>query len=340
MRQSVKACALLLFVLGASPALAQTDPSEPLPENKDGTFAPYALTFKLESDVGQGTFVANQYARNAYVGWLASIIPAYRPIEPLTLSLVLRVTQELTDSDSDANAQQLLLDDVIARAGYTTGMIPVVGIETRVIGSLYLPTSLASQYQTLVAGLGVSGLFSKSFFDGHFSLDYLATFRKNFHRYASPALSVEDGEVPSAYSRAGGAEDLAGDLVSVGGANNVSFLIRNELSATWSPILDKLSFTISYELANSFTYASFEKDELSSPYADDGIGHRDATVGQIVAGYRLDRRFSFAGGIATAATPKSADNQSFRFPFWDFESTADNLTVFFVEATMNEPFGE
>jgi hypothetical protein len=328
-------------MLGSSPALAQTDPSQLAPpqENDDGTFSPYALTFKLESDVGQGAFVANENARNAYVGWLASIIPAYRPIRPLTLSVVLRVAQELTDSDSDTSAQQLLLDDVIVRAGYQSGMIPVVDIDTRIIGSLYLPTSLASQYQTLVTGLGVSGLFSRSFFEGHFSLDYMATFRKNFHRYESPAVSLEDDGTPPIYARAGGAEDLGGDLVSVG-TNNASFVIRNELSATYSPIQDKLSFTLSYELANSFTYASFDKDELSSPYADEGVGQRDATVAMIAAGYRLDKRFSFAAGFATAATPKSADNQSFRFPFWDFESTADNLSVFFIEATVNEPFGE
>ena len=333
-----------MLLLGVSPALAslahaQTDPSElAAPQSPDEKIAPYALTFKLESDVGQGTFVSNPYARNAYVGWLASIIPAYRPIKPLTLSLTLRVSQELTDSDSDAYAQKLLLDDIAVRAGYQAGVIPVADIGVRVVGSLYLPTSLVSQYQTLVAGLQVSGVFSKSFFDESFSLDYVGTFRKNFHRYASPTLEA-DGDVPPTYARQGGAEDLAGNLVSVGG-NNTSFTIRNELSATYSPIKDTLSFTLAYELANSFTYASFDKDEMSSPFAEEGAGQRDATVGQIVAGYRLDKRFSFQGGVATAATPKSADNQSFRFPFWDFESTADNLTVFFIEATMNEPFGE
>jgi hypothetical protein len=311
--------------------------SEEQSEDKTDRAAPFVFNATLESSVGQGSFVANEYARNAYAAWGLTFLPVYQPIDGFRLSLLVSVAQELTDSDSDGARQQLLLSDTQLRASYRLLTIPVAEVGVTVEGRLYVPTSLSSQFETLALGTQARLRLSRSF--GDFDLRFMTAFRKNFHSYESPVLELEDSPAPPPiHVRAGGSEDLTGSAASVGG-NNVSYSFFNELYAAYNAT-EALSFGISYGITTSFTYASFERDELSSRYATDGRGQRDLAIASLFVGYELDERFSFSGGITTSASPKSADNQSFRFPFYDFESTADNLTLFYIDATVTEPFGD
>jgi hypothetical protein len=329
---------LALLCFGAASVRAQSILTAPKLEDDEGRYIPFSLGFKLESAVGQGSFVANEYARNSQVGWGASIAPGYRPVKDLMLSVYAKVTQEVTDSDVDTNRQQLQLLDVNLRSDYQLGTIPGIDVKAAVGLWLYLPTSDVSQFETLMLGTGWRLVLGKQFGD-HFSLDYLGIFRKNFHEYEGPVLDSASGDgPPPVFVRPGSPEDLGGQLVAVG-TNNVSFYFYNVVQATWLPIAE-LSFALAYGLTNSFTYASHPKDELSSPYAEDGIGQRDATIAVIEAGYTLDKRFAFGIGIQTLSVPKSDDNQSFRFPFYDFEGAAENATTFYIDVTISEAIGE
>lgn len=320
-----------------SEAEAVATQSEEQTEDKSKPRAPFELSATLESSVGQGSFVADEYARNAYAAWGLALLPAYRPLPDLTLWLFLSVAQELTDSDVDGSRQQLLLSDTQLRARYKLLTIPVAEIGVALEGRLYAPTSLASQFETLVLGTQARVRFTRKL--GDFDLRFITAFRKNFHSYESPVLELEDSpSPPPIHVRAGGNEDLTGAAAAVGG-NNVSYSFFNELFATWNAT-KAWSVGISYGLTTSFTYAGYDVDERSSAYATAGRGQRDLAIGSIFVGYELDDRFSFSGGISTSASPKSADNQSFRFPFYDFESAADNLTTFYVDATVTEPLGE
>lgn len=314
-----------------------TDDVAPQPEDDGEPQAPFAISATLESSVGQGSFVADENVRNAYVAWGLTVVPSYKPNKQLRLSILAQVAQELTDSDGDTARQELRLSDVQLRGRYAIATIPAVEINVAAEGRLYLPASQASQFETLVAGTQARVLLSRELSD--FEFGFVSAFRKNFHSYESPVLNIEDAPTPPPlHVRAGGSEDLAGSAAAVGG-NNVSYSFFNELSVGYSPLRD-LSFGISYGLSNAFAYASYESDALSSVYADPGRGHRDLAVGSISCSYKLDSRFSFSGGVTTTAAPKTADNQSFRFPFYDFSSTAENLTLFFVDVTVTEPFGD
>jgi hypothetical protein len=329
---------LALLCLSAASASAQTVLVAPRMDDDEGRRIPWSVGFKLESMVGQGTFVADEYARNEQVGWGASVAPGYRPVDDLLLSAFAKVTQEVTDSDGDALRQQLQLLDVQLRSDYTLGTIPV--LEVRVATGLWLalPTSRVSQFETLMLGTTARLVMGRRLGE-HFSLDYLGTFRKNFHEYESPVLdSGTASTTPPVFIREGGAEDLPGTLVAVG-TNNVSFSIYNLLALSWLPN-KRWMLAIAYGMTNAFTYASFEKDALSSPYAQSGRGQRDATVGVIELGYQLDKRFMFSAGVQTVSMPKTEDNQSFRFPFYDFESEAQNQTSFYIDVTLNEAIGD
>ena len=72
----------------------------------------------------------------------------------------------------------------------------------------------------------------------------------------------------------------------------------------------------------------------------DVVNNENKKVGSIDVSYQLDKRFTFNAGVQTQSTPKSADNESFRFPFYDFEGTADNLTSFYIDVTVSEAIGD
>lgn len=328
-----------MLLLAASPAVAQTGSTllvAPRLDDDEGRPIPLTLGVKLESTVGQGTFVADPNARNALVVWGASVAPGYRPTDALMLSVYAKVIQELTDSDVDAQRQRLDLLDVNLRGDYLLGTIPGVEILVGTGLWLHLPTSYASRFETLMLGASARVVMQRRFGE-HWALDYLGIFRKNFHEYESPVVDGAQSDPPPAFVRPGGAEDLGGTLIAVG-QNNVSHFFYNLLALSWLPAR-QWSVLVGYGITNAFTYASFPRDALSSPYATAGAGQRDSALGVIELGYELSTRFLFSGGITTIAAPLSEDNQSFRFPFYDFEGHARNFTLFYLDVTIREPLG-
>lgn len=295
--------------------------------------APFVLTGMLEAGVGQGSFVADGYARNPYVAWAVSTAPAYYPKPAITLSVFAKLAQELTPPDTDNYRYQPIFYDLQLRARYAPPPIPKLDLASVVELRAYAPTSKVSQYESLLLGAFGRWAFFRSF--GPVVLAYGGSFRKNFHRYASP--SIDPGGAARAYSRIGGAEDLRGSNVAIAG-NNVSFAFLNALFVSWVPRAD-FSLSLSYGVSQAFTYTRYPRDENTSPNADPGRGRRDTAFGGLEAWYRFDQRFALAGGFFTSANPKTEDNQSFRFPFYDFKSTASNLTLFYVYLTVTEFLG-
>ncbi len=294
----------------------------------------FTLSGMLEAALGQGSFVANRYARNPYFIWAASLVPAYYPRPEITLSIYAKLAQELTDSDVDNHPYQPIFADMQLRARYTPPELPVLGISSFVEARAYLPTSRLSLYETLVTGLMARLTLMRSF--GPIVLAAGGYYRQNFHRYQSPVVEVSS-RVPSLYARAGGVEDLRGSTIAIAG-NNVSFATQAWLAISYVP-LPALSITLLYGVSNAWTYRSYPKDERSSVHAKSGRGQRDTAWGGLDIWYRFTRRLSLSAGVFTAANPKTEDTQSFRFPFYDFNSTASNLTTFYLNLVVTEYLG-
>ncbi len=320
----------------AAPSATPVAPADEEPESDaKETPAPLRLPFTLQTSVGQGSFVADEHARNAYFGYSLTFAPSYTPYEHVSIGLLTAISQELTDSDGDTERQEVLLSDTRLSGGYDFGKIPKAEIGVTAQLRFFLPSSIASRHQTLVLGTGVVLGLGREF--GPISLGLSTSFRKNFHRYTTPVIDDRAG-MQFVHPRTGSAE-VVEDGLAQGGTNNVSHSVAGELSVGYSPF-EALSFGIAYGLSAGFTYRSVPLDALSGVHAEEGVGQRDLSSGTISASYKLDERFSFGAGVSTVGPPLTADNKSPRFPFWDFESEADNLTSFYLDATFTESLGK
>lgn len=299
-------------------------------ETADEEFKHWGIHGLLDTSLGQGTFVSNEYARNEYVAWLLQATPNYRFNEELSFSARASIIQELTENDSDTRDQRVLLSDTRLRAGYMLPQIPLANIDPSVGLNVWLPTSLASQFESLIFAPQFTLGLSRTF--GPITVSYIGAFRKNFHQYSSPTVDPSNFDEDVYLAREGGNERINAFTYSPGG-NNVSYAFTNGLSVDWQ-IIEPLRTSVSYMIVNSFTYNSYEKDDLAAPAAQAGRGQRDAYQAVIDVSYSINDMFGVSTGILTVGTPKQYDNDGFRFPFWDFKSEAMNLTTLYLDFTV------
>lgn len=154
---------------------------------------------------------------------------------------------------------------------------------------------------------------------------------KTFHRYTSPVIDPDEVGANNALYRPGGAEDLEGNIVAMAG-RNTEFYWLNGISAT-AVVRPDLFISMSYRFDTFWSYATdstSEQDSFTSEYARTGRGISQLTRGNISATYRFAHWLFFNGGIATTQTPKTADNRSFRFPWWNFEGAGSNASSVFL----------
>lgn len=339
----VLACGLLLTATTHAQQRLDSPvkPSSVDGEEDDGFKPHFRLAGDLSTYLGQGTFVSDEYARNPYFGWMLTALPSFHPHPDWTLRAYLSVMQEVTNTDpigpglSDSELvpeeRLLVLSDLQLAGRYQVGVIPGVDIRTAVEARVALPTSRASRFRSMVAATQLRLLLSRAF--GPVSLALTSGFRKNFHRY-------ENATAPPnlALSRAFGNELVDTGLVALG-FQNVSFSILNQLEFTYQPF-PELSFGITYALLNRFGYRDFEADELTSPYANTGRPRTDVSSGSVFASYAVMPQVLITLGYSLVTLPKSLDNSRFRFPFFDFESSADNAGALYLSLSGSQPFGE
>ena len=123
--------------------------------------------------------------------------------------------------------------------------------------------------------------------------------------------------------------ELGANLVAAG-INNTSFSIYNSLTATYI-ITDAWSVTLQLALLNAFTYNSYPKDEFAADAAKGGRGQSDTMYGTIDVSYQPFEHVGFSVGVSSVQPPKTANNESFRFPFFDFVSEANNYTYYYLD---------
>lgn len=273
----------------------------------------------------------DEYARNPLFMQTFQVAPSYS-WEGFNFSLSISASTEYTDSDSATYENQILFSDLMLSV--SKSLVDLSKYDMGLTGSLKfgLPTSLVSQMATLYLSATASVSLSKTFFK-HLTVSYSLSGKKNFHEYQSPVIKEDDLRDFETYARGGGDELLEKSLTATG-RNNVSFSITNSLALSYS-FTDTLSLSLSYAYSVGFIYKTFEKDEYTSEYADTGRAYRDLTIGGIDVSYKINGMFSVSGGVTTAQLPKTADNESFRFPFYNFSELADNMSTFYIDLIVN-----
>ncbi|MCO4759884.1 MAG: hypothetical protein KC502_00110 [Myxococcales bacterium] len=234
--------------------------------------------------------------------------------------------KKLTAKQKAAAAAAAALNPMLVSGGKGHPLMLPGGIRLSFLSVLSLPTSRIAQYQGRMAVLAGAANFSRRV--GPVNLTYQARFTKNFHRYSNAVVPAGDN---SELARAGGAEAVSDSQVATA-FNNISFNVRNMLIAS-IPGPGKLSFQAVWLIINNFRYYDAPVDEFTSANAKGGRGRLDLSWASLSANYVFKGGYIASLSLATFQTPKTADNSMFRFPFFDFRSTPDNLTSLGLSVT-------
>jgi len=293
----------------------------------------------LGTSMGIGTLVENRYARTPLVTADLDLMPRYkRNVLGVDFALSLRelASFELTRPDNPSGTRATWSDlyvtlstPKILAAGewltFTPGLRYVAPISRE---------SLWSGSRGDLVALGVLG-----FKLGGLEASWSASASKGLRGHTSRLVTPEDAERdsdgrPTAFCRAG-----AGACGSLG--MNMNWAVRNALEVGYS--IGSFSFSATYILINQFNYAAVDTEDAYTPQKTDSSGRRVAQVGAGRADQVwgvLGAEWEFSEGLAlslellTIGPAKTADNQSLRFPFFDFVGPADNLTQVSVGVAM------
>ena len=286
---------------------------------------PFGGFLLLEGQLGSGTFV-NGESKTPFFAWLLSVRPRYYFTDQIFAELRIDLQQELTTSYNSGTTKkrQLMPSDTLL----TVKWMNAAAYEHWIMFSPYIRLGAPSSYESHFRNLYLSAAagFDITSILGPAVLTYTFRFNKNFNETTQATVGVDELR-PVASVRAGGAEDLGSTIAT--GINNTSFSIFNSLMLSFL-LSDEWTLTAQFAIANAWTYSDIPLDEMSGTGATGGRGQRDLMYGVVDLSYQPFKHVGFSLGISTRQLPKSADNKSYRFPWWDTrEPEANNSVVYF-----------
>jgi len=338
---SLKRATMLLLVMAGFILVPESVSAQPTTttttqqateEHEDVSAWPVGATFVLAEVIGGGTFTEDPYVRRSAVVSLFRFSPYWDIIEHLRLTGTIDVLSSLVENYESVvtyRNRTTLSDTTLDISHLKLYTVPFVDIDLNAGLSLVFPTSLQSQYRSLI--MNTTGHFGMVKKLGPVTLGYAFAGYKNFNRYTSPTVDSSEVGDHVVLGRFGGEEQLSGDLISTGG-NNVEWGVLNTLSVGISPI-DDLTLTILGEVNNAWTYDVSPKDEFSSPYAKGGRGQRDTWHGVLDVTYMMSKNWAVSVGTDTLVAPKTADNSEWVFPFANFSNNYRNNSSVYAALT-------
>lgn len=359
---------VVLVAAFAQPAFAaddatSADVAKAAPKKKPAKPFPIAGNVTLGTSVGIGTFVAGPQQRPSMSGSL-SLNVRTSPAQGLNLMLIQDITKTLVDNAGDAFAsqaretfvsdplimllwsptvggddgekkemtdeerKQAALNPMMAAGGAGEPLALPGNIRVNFAGIFSLGTGRISRFQGRYGTAGLAVNLVRSF--GPVMLAYRLRFSKNFHEYSNARVDTSE-LTDSSMLRAGGAEDLGGGFMATS-FQNISYFVRNRLLLSWN-ISDAWSYQAMVRVTNMFRYYEAPLDEYSSIYAKEGQGRVDTQLGTMSLNYVMGGSLIWSATTTTWSAPWTNDNQSYRFPFWDFFSASDNITTVSLSVT-------
>ncbi len=280
-----------------------------------GTFAQVSNDTQWAGEVDDGSGAFNRVSMNF------GLNTSYR-WEDFSFSGSTSVSQGLTAGGSPiANAPyETRMGNIRLGAGWSGYEFEDLGISVRPSISASLPSSATSRAQTLILGTSASVGLSKTFFN-NLTLSYSLGGSRSFFRYTSPVLQTERVGEENVLIRMDGAEAVEPGRFAIGRVNT-PWGMSNNLSASFR--LGRVGANVSYTYTRRWSYAWTEEDDFTSDIQCVGRCVGDGMSGAIGLSYRLNDTRSLSGGLNTGGTPKTADQQSFNFPFWNFNGASAN----------------
>ncbi len=310
-------------------ASADDETEEAEEDDKD-----WSVTAALSTGIGQGTFVdvapdpdsvfVVEDPSNAYDRWnLAfSLEPSYTLFDLVTVSASVAWTQQMLAGGGINEPNELRFQDVgldLSWTGHTFESVPI-SLDGGV--GFVFPTSDTSQTASLILGTSLSGGIAYKVFD-KLTLRYGLSLGKDFHEFTSPLVTDEEAGIDNLIWREGGS-DRVGNGVIIEGVNS-EYALSNSFSASL-PVWDKLRFSVSYALTTYWTYDAERADGLANPVADGGRGVAQGVSSSVGLSYPFLEYLSGSVSLRTSTQPKTADNRSFNFPFWNVDGAASNAS--------------
>lgn len=344
-RSLLTVSALAAGLLLSSTAAADSGPIDEetgqLKEESEKQGKSWSVAGTIVSRIGQGTFadlendtgVEGEVAPNSTAydrGLMIYVLSGSYTVGDFSFSPELVWTHWLTQGGGINSPGEFRFQDISLESSWSG--VKIKPIDSRLSASLSMtfPTSDVSQAATKVMGFSGSLSLSKTFFD-KLTLIGSMSGSKTFHRFKSPAVNPSKVGETNVLFRENEAEDLSNGLVSVGGLNT-EYALGGSLAASF-PIYKKLRGSVSYGLTKYWTYHIDNNDELQSEYADTGRGTADLSSASVTLSYPILEYLSVSGGILTRQPPKTSDNQSFRFPFWNTQGAANNFSSIQLSVT-------
>lgn len=287
---------------------------------------PVSMRVLVDTSVGTGGFVLNQYAKQPYLANTIRLQPSMAIWKSLRVSAVLNVTKEWLRSATQTTTvpNQIMLGDLWMGLGMpsiysepTTGLGFGAGVWA------FAPTSIQSRSETML--LGVRPWVTLSWSKWGFDVAYTFSLRKNFHQYIHPTIDTRPGllECAEATGRcfvgateAGnavrgdqgygvpGVENDENFLRNVGGGRmldlrrrNISHQVLHFLSGGYT-FFDQLSLSGMVVLLSSFRYANPTND-FSSVNATNPWAHSDTLWTNIDLTWALFEHVAFSVGTST-----------------------------------------
>jgi hypothetical protein len=315
--------ALLALPLLAGVASAQAVPGAPLD-------SPITVSAGVSGTFGAATLISDsEFTQTDLFLLNTSLGLNYQYNDSLSFSAGTGFSQFLTRAGGQNSQFEGRLQDVSLSASLfpvfveeNTGIIVSGGLD------LTLPTSDLSLAEGLYTQAGASLTFIRPF--GGLILVWGLGYSKNFHEATSVVLDANELDV---LARDGGAETLGAGRVAIDGVLP-SFSVSNSFIFIYN-FAGRYQLRASLAYIDAWTYDNgtiTQDDEFVNENAVVGRGHSQTVSGGF--GFRallwgdsfFGRSLAASIGATTGGAPKTDDNNSFRFPFWDFENGIANRT--------------
>jgi hypothetical protein len=237
-----------------------------------------------------------------------------------SLSSGLTWVQWLTDGGGYNGPGEVRFQDVPLGIDWAGHSFESTGISVSSGVSFGFPASETSQVSTLIVGTGIYASLRRRFLDT-VGVSLTLSGGKDFHEYKGP---VVDQKEVDAIARSGGSEVLGEGLILVDGINT-EYSLGGSLGVSFG-IWEKLSGSVSYSFTNYWSYDWENDDVMTSPRAETGRGIAQRTDARFNLSYPVMDYLTVALSARTYQSPKTDDNQSFRFPFWNTTGAARNYS--------------
>ncbi|MFU8804688.1 MAG: hypothetical protein ACNA8W_12815 [Bradymonadaceae bacterium] len=281
-----------------------------------GTFAQTSNDTEWEGEIESGAGAFNR------VNMLFALTPSYS-LGDFSFSGTIAVVQWLTAGGGMNAPYETRLQDTSLSAGWSGHTFESSKIRVAPSVTLTLPTSTLSRTQTLIADTSASVGISRNFFE-RLTLSYGLAGGKSFHQYTTPVVNIERIGMENALYRPGGAEDIEPGRIAIGGYNS-EYMVGNSLSAGMR-LWGDFSASASYGLYTYWTYRTPDADEFTNERSCTGRCTAQITSNVLALSYKVNDWMGLQGRLMTQQPPKTADNKSFRFPFWNFTGAAANYS--------------